>query len=294
MADHAVNGGGPAQEPGPEQLVARVEELSARLEQVADPFARAAAEDLVGAIMDLYGEGFERIVAALLEAGDAAAPVRAALLEDGVVASLLLIHDLYPVPLEERVEEALETVRPYLESHGGDVELPGVEDGVAQLRLEGSCNGCPASSATLELAIKQALEEAAPDLRGARGRRALAGAPALAEDAALGAAGGRHRARRGGASGRAAPGDVDAGGRRRRRDPAGLPQRVRRAAGRRSTPAAWSGASLELPVLRVALRPARRRAGRWSDGGAPARAGAAAARRAGRAGRRGGVAAGAR
>ena len=170
-------------QPGPEALVARVEELSARLEQVADPFARAAAEDLVGAIMDLYGEGFERIVAALLEAGEPAAPVRAALLEDGVVASLLLIHDLYPVSLEDRVEEALESVRPYLASHGGSVELASLQDGVARLRLEGSCRGCPASSATLELAIKQALEEAAPDLTGLE-VEGLAGAPALAEDAA--------------------------------------------------------------------------------------------------------------
>ena len=55
------------------------------------------------------------------------------------MAGLLLIHDLYPVPLEERVAEALDTVRPYMESHGGDVELLGIEDGVAQLRLEGSC-----------------------------------------------------------------------------------------------------------------------------------------------------------
>jgi Fe-S cluster biogenesis protein NfuA/nitrite reductase/ring-hydroxylating ferredoxin subunit len=82
------------------------------------------------------------------------------------VASLLLIHDLYPVSLEERVVEALDTVRPYMESHGGNVELLAIEDGVAKLALQGSCNGCAASRATLELAIKQALEEHAPDLVG--------------------------------------------------------------------------------------------------------------------------------
>ena len=53
-----------------------------------------------------------------------------------------------------------------MESHGGDVELVGVEDGVAELRLVGHCNGCPASEATLELAIRKALEETAPDLDG--------------------------------------------------------------------------------------------------------------------------------
>jgi Fe-S cluster biogenesis protein NfuA/nitrite reductase/ring-hydroxylating ferredoxin subunit len=82
------------------------------------------------------------------------------------VASLLLIHDLYPISLEERVLEALDTVRPYMESHGGNVELVELRDGVAHLALQGSCNGCAASRATLETAIEQALEEHAPDLAG--------------------------------------------------------------------------------------------------------------------------------
>ncbi len=53
-----------------------------------------------------------------------------------------------------------------MESHGGGVELLGIEDGVARLRLEGSCNGCGASSSTLELAVERALREGAPDLLG--------------------------------------------------------------------------------------------------------------------------------
>ena len=89
-----------------------------------------------------------------------------ALSRDGVAASLLLIHDLFPVSVEERVLEALERVRPYMESHGGNVEFLGVHQGIAHLRLEGSCKTCSASSSTLELAVRQALEEAAPDLEG--------------------------------------------------------------------------------------------------------------------------------
>ena len=77
-----------------------------------------------------------------------------------------MIHDLHPVPLDRRVHLALEQVRPYMESHGGNVELISLVDGVARLRLEGSCSDCSASSVTLELAIKQALEQAAPDLDG--------------------------------------------------------------------------------------------------------------------------------
>jgi Fe-S cluster biogenesis protein NfuA/nitrite reductase/ring-hydroxylating ferredoxin subunit len=145
-----------------DQLIERVQELQARLEALEDPLARGVAEELVAAVVQMYGAGLERIMAALADSPE----VRDGLIDDGVVASLLLIHDLYPVPLEERVAEALERVRPYMESHGGDVELLGVADGVAHLRLQGSCRSCAASSATLELAVRQALEEAAPDLHG--------------------------------------------------------------------------------------------------------------------------------
>jgi Fe-S cluster biogenesis protein NfuA len=119
-----------------------------------------AGEELAGALMDLYGEGLERIMAAVDD------ETRARLAGDGVIASLLLMHGLYPVPLEERVREALDSVRPYMESHGGAVELTGIEEGVATIRLEGHCSGCAASSSTLELGIRRALADNAPDLEG--------------------------------------------------------------------------------------------------------------------------------
>ena len=147
-----------------EALVGRVEELTAQLETIGDPFAQSLAEELVGALMQLYGEGLERIMDAVGEEGSAG--LRERLVDDGVVASLMLIHGLYPVDLETRVREALDSVRPYMETHGGDVELLGIVDGVARLRLEGSCHGCAASASTLELGIEKALQEAAPDLQG--------------------------------------------------------------------------------------------------------------------------------
>lgn len=150
----------------PSELLGRVERLSARLEELDDPEARALAQDLVAAVIAMYGDGLRRIVEAVSEARDAGAAILDRLAQDGAVSSLLLIHDLYPVPLEQRVLEALDTVRPYMESHGGNVELLGLDDGVARLALQGSCDGCAASRATLELAIKQALEEHAPDLAG--------------------------------------------------------------------------------------------------------------------------------
>ncbi len=159
----AATNGGPGGS-STQDLVERVQALSSELEHLDAP-SRAKAEELVAAIIELYGQGLERIFE-LLDESEVASTLRERLAGDGVVASLMLIHGLYPVPLDERVMEALDGVRPYMESHGGNVELLGLDDGVATIRLEGSCDGCPASSSTLELAIKQALDEAAPDLEG--------------------------------------------------------------------------------------------------------------------------------
>ena len=184
--DERQNGGSATAGPGaasPAELVERLQRLTAELERIPDAAVRETAEEMIGSVIELYGQGLERIFTAIDEAGDQAAELRERLSGDGVVASLMLIHGLYPVELEQRVREALDGVRPYMESHGGDVELLGIEDGVARIRLEGSCEGCPASASTLELAIKSALDEAAPDLEGL----AVEGAVAPAASAGAGA-----------------------------------------------------------------------------------------------------------
>jgi Fe-S cluster biogenesis protein NfuA len=129
--------------------VARVDELLAEIED--DPAALAAVE----AVVELYGEALRRLVALGLPQGA---------VDDELVAHLLLLHDLHPVDVETRVARALEDVRPYLGSHGGGVELLGVDDGVARLRLDGTCNGCPSSRVTLTSAIEEAVLRAAPEV----------------------------------------------------------------------------------------------------------------------------------
>jgi Fe-S cluster biogenesis protein NfuA/nitrite reductase/ring-hydroxylating ferredoxin subunit len=150
----------------PGELLDRVQALTADIDELPDAHVRELAHDLVGAVVAMYGDGLRRIVDVISQSREAGESILDQLAQDGAVASLLLIHDLYPVSLEDRVAEALQTVRPYMESHGGNVELVSLEHGVAKLALQGSCNGCAASRATLELAIKQALEEHAPDLAG--------------------------------------------------------------------------------------------------------------------------------
>jgi Fe-S cluster biogenesis protein NfuA/nitrite reductase/ring-hydroxylating ferredoxin subunit len=144
------------------ERVARVETLLEALEGAGASVPRDSALELVQALLDLYGEGLRRLVSVVAQRDDG--EVAAALADDELVTHLLLLHGLHPVPLEARVRGALAEVRPYLESHGGDVQLLGVDDGVVRLAMEGSCSGCPSSTVTLKLAIEDAIYKAAPDV----------------------------------------------------------------------------------------------------------------------------------
>ena len=148
----------------------RVKQVGDRIEEIlgflrsADDKAAVAAEELVGLLVGVYGDGLAHIIAALGDAGPAGTAVLARLTDDPLVESLLLLHDLHPLDVDARIQRALDKVRPYLGSHAGGVEYVGVTDGVAQLRLEGSCHGCPSSTVTVRLAIEDAVKDAAPEV----------------------------------------------------------------------------------------------------------------------------------
>ena len=145
-----------------EERVTTIERLLDEVESLPDPEARGLATDLVTELLELYGEGLGRIMALAGEPG--ANGLLTELAEDELVSHLLLVHGLHPVPVEQRVQSALDEVRPYLDSHGGDVELLEVDGAVARLRMEGSCSGCPSSAMTLKLAIEQAIAKSAPEI----------------------------------------------------------------------------------------------------------------------------------
>src|SRR6185312_6383251 len=127
--------------------------------------AHERAEQLVREVTDLYGAGLERMVRLAVAANPELAQAFA---DDNLVASLLLVHNVHPHTVERRVSDALDSVRPYLGSHGGDVHLIEIADspdgGVVRLQFSGSCKSCPSSSVTLELAVEDAIRAAAPEV----------------------------------------------------------------------------------------------------------------------------------
>ena len=126
---------------------------------------RERTEQLAGELTELYGAALERMVAIATESAPELVGRFAA---DELVASLMLVHGLHPHGVDRRIEDALDSVRPYLGSHGGDVTLLEVVDGAegmtVRLQFAGSCKSCPSSAVTLEFAVEDAVRAAAPEI----------------------------------------------------------------------------------------------------------------------------------
>jgi len=70
--------------------------------------------------------------------------------------------------MREKVEKALDKIRPALMADGGNVELVDVEDGVVKVRLTGACGGCPMSQMTLKMGIERVLRQEIPEIKEVR------------------------------------------------------------------------------------------------------------------------------
>lgn len=144
--------------------IEKIEQLIQTIEGLPDPAARASALGLVQALMDFHGEALDRLMELIASQGEVGYSIFDKFSDDEVVSNLLLLYGLHPLPIETRVANALEQVRPRLDAHGGSVELLEINEGVVRLRLQGNCKGCPSSADTLKLAIEAAIFAAAPDV----------------------------------------------------------------------------------------------------------------------------------
>lgn len=142
-----------------------IERLVREIEKVSDPAVQSLSKQLVQSLMDLHGMGLERMLEITHHSGASGQKIIDEMGRDELVSSLLLLYGLHPLDLETRVVQALEKSRPYLRSHGGNVELVAVsESGSVTLKLQGSCHSCPSSAVTLQSTVEQAIYDAAPDV----------------------------------------------------------------------------------------------------------------------------------
>jgi Fe-S cluster biogenesis protein NfuA len=143
---------------------AQIEVLIQEMAAFPDPQVRAKTEELLHALLEMYGASLKRMLEITDQVEAAGQSLIDTFAQDELVGALMLLYGLHPMGLEERVHQALDKVRSSVKSQGGTIELLRIEQGIAYLRLAGSCHGCAASTDALKQRIESALYGAAPDL----------------------------------------------------------------------------------------------------------------------------------
>jgi Fe-S cluster biogenesis protein NfuA len=149
------------------------EEFTERMEHVArlvaslatradDPVSRDAAS-LLGIMSELYAAGLQRMLALINAGGDAYRPLQERFAQDDLIRSMLLLHDMHPIDLKTRLAEAVDNLRPVVESYGGRVSIVGVSRDQVTLRLQISDSAGPSPVKMIKDLLEQAILVVAPD-----------------------------------------------------------------------------------------------------------------------------------
>ena len=142
-------------------LAHRIEELLDTITTEGGPGTAYAAEELVRVLMRFYGAGLEQVVAVVRAGGGDAMVHRLA--ADPLVAGLLALHDLHPVPVARRLDHALEMARRRLGAHGSGITFGDIDDdGALHVLLAGG--GCGAD--TVKDVVAGAVTELVPEVTG--------------------------------------------------------------------------------------------------------------------------------
>ncbi|HYR63146.1 MAG TPA: NifU family protein [Actinomycetota bacterium] len=169
MSDEVPLGGPPGEpeqveELGADEALERMGTLIEQLENLPDDQVRSQVFELLDWMEAYHRESIHRLIDLLPpEALEAAKG-------DPLLLPMLEAYEVIGGDHEEAdalalVEEALQQVRPYIHSHGGEMELLSVEEGVVRLSLMGSCDGCPSSAITLTQGVEEAIRQRWSGLR---------------------------------------------------------------------------------------------------------------------------------
>lgn len=143
-------------------LAAKVDQAIAEARQLDAP-AQAKALALKSAIEEFHKLGLTKIVQKL-KGDPRGKELLFELVDEPAVYALFAMHGLVRADIRTRVARVIDMVRPYMQSHGGDVELVDVEGSTAWVRLSGACHGCSMSAQTLRNSVEEALREHVPEI----------------------------------------------------------------------------------------------------------------------------------
>ena len=143
---------------------ARIEALIQEVAAFPDQQMRTRTEELLHALLEMYGAGLLRMLEMTAQAQHAGQELIETFAQDELVGSLLLLHGLHPAGLEERILQAIARLQPSVQKQGSTIEFSRVENGVAYLRLSGNTRGCASSLNALKQTVEGTIYSAAPDL----------------------------------------------------------------------------------------------------------------------------------
>ena len=153
---------------GYDQVLERIGELAEELSEHPDPQVADKVSELLDWVDAFHRDGLGRLIEMTRQwRGEIFLESVAG---DPITGTFLAAYGLGEGPeatdeAETAVHAALQSVRPLIESHGGDIEVTKVEDGVVTLQLKGTCDGCASSAATLTYGVEAALREGWPNFR---------------------------------------------------------------------------------------------------------------------------------
>jgi Fe-S cluster biogenesis protein NfuA len=158
MSAHTGNGAGKDEREFRERAE-QIDRLVQRAQTIPDRETRAFVLELLQAVMTLHSDCLERLLAMVEEQSPA---LLDSFSRDPAINVILALYGLHPVPLEARVKTALDEIRPYLQSHSGDVELLEIAESTVRVRLTTRSSGC--GVATLKQAVERSIYENAPEV----------------------------------------------------------------------------------------------------------------------------------
>ena len=145
-----------------EHLAERVDKAIAEV-QALDPEVRAKAMTLKSTIEEFHKAGLTHIVRTLKN-DEHGKQLLFDLVDEPNVYALFAMHGLVRADMRTQVSRVIDMVRPYMQSHGGDVSLVDVQDKTVFVQLSGNCNGCSMSSVTLRNTVEESLREHVPEI----------------------------------------------------------------------------------------------------------------------------------
>jgi nitrite reductase/ring-hydroxylating ferredoxin subunit/Fe-S cluster biogenesis protein NfuA len=145
-----------------DELLQYIDDLVAAFQEHPDAETRETVNELMRANDTLHWQAFQRFKD-FLAARQAEHLLAEAAEADRLIYTLLSLYDVLPdTVVIEQVDAALDSIRPYIESHGGHIKVRSVDGGTVHLEMGGACQGCPGAKVTLERGVQKALANGFP------------------------------------------------------------------------------------------------------------------------------------